>query len=311
MILVSRQYQPSPKPAGPTRHEPVLLQEGGAALAPDRGGRFVDATLGGGGHAEALLTASSSVQLLAIDRDAQALERTKKRLQEFENRVQYIHAPFSAIQSVLPQDWEQGVDGILADFGLSSDQIEDRERGFSFQVDGPLDMRMDASQQKTSAAVLLANASEDELETWLREYGEERFSRRIANAIVKQRRFGPLLRTSQLADLVSRTVARGRQGIHPATRTFQALRIAVNKELDEIDAFLSAAPSLLVADGRLAVISFHSLEDRRSKFALRNEVRSAEFSDLLPGGVVASREEQHRNSRSRSARLRAIRRGKG
>ena len=308
MILVSRQYQPSPKPVGPTRHEPVLLPEVVDALAPQRGGRFVDATLGGGGHAEALLKASSAVQLLAIDRDANALERTKKRLAEFSDRVEYVHAPFSAIESVLPEAWRQGVDGILADFGLSSDQIEDRERGFSFQVDGPLDMRMDATMQKTSAAVLLANASEDELETWLREFGEERYSRRIAHAIVKQRRFGPLLRTSQLSDLVSRTVARGRQGIHPATRTFQALRIAVNRELDEIDAFLSATPFLLAADGRLAVISFHSLEDRRSKFALRNQARNADFVDLLPGGVVASREEQRKNPRSRSARLRAIRR---
>jgi 16S rRNA (cytosine1402-N4)-methyltransferase len=159
----------------------------------------------------------------------------------------------------------------LADFGLSSDQIEDRERGFSFQVDGPLDMRMDATRQKLSAAKLLAESSEDQLEKWLREFGEERFSRRIAHAIVYQRRFGNLLRTSQLADLVERTIPRGRQGIHPATRTFQGIRIAVNRELDEISALLEAAPRILGAAGTLACMSFHSLEDRIVKRSFRNE----------------------------------------
>ena len=170
-----------------------------------------------------------------------------------------------------------------------------------------MDMRIDLRQTLTATDVVNTWPEED-LSRAILSFGEEHRARRIAHAIVKQRRFGPLLRTSQLSDLVSRTVARGRQGIHPATRTFQALRIAVNRELDEIDAFLSATPFLLAADGRLAVISFHSLEDRRSKFALRNQARNAEFVDLLPGGVVASREEQRKNPRSRSARLRAIRR---
>ena len=167
-------------------------------------------------------------------------------------------------------------------------------------------MRMDRRSQKTSAAVLLANAGEDQLEEWLREYGEERFSRRIAHAIVQARRVGPLLRTTQLADLIERTVPRGRRGIHPATRTFQALRIVVNRELDEIDAFLESAPRVLGPGGRLAVISFHSLEDRRAKLALRNEVRSGDYRDLLPRGVVPGPAEQRRNPRSRSARLRAV-----
>ncbi len=277
-----------------------------SALDPERGGKFIDATLGGGGHAEAMLQASPAVQLLALDRDSHALARTRKRLAVFGDRVHFVHAPFSAVGAHLPPGWVGEVDGILADLGLSSDQIEDPERGFSFQQDGPLDMRMDASAQKTSAAVLLANASEDEIDRWLREYGEERWSRRIAHAIVQARRMGPLLRTSQLADLVERTVPRGRHGIHPATRTFQGIRIAVNRELDEIQAFLECAPRLLAADGRLAMISFHSLEDRCLKRAFRNEARSADFEDLLPGGVTAARSEVRRNPRARSARLRAI-----
>ena len=200
------------------------------------------------------------------------------------------------------------VAGLLADLGVSSDQLDDRHRGFSFQQDGPLDMRMDRSAQKTSAAVLLAHASEDEVEEWLREYGEERFSRRLAHAIVHQRRFGPLLRTSQLAELVARTIPRGRAGIHPATRTFQALRIAVNRELNELESLLDQAPALLAPGGRLALISFHSLEDRRVKEAIRAEVQGGRCEDLLPGGIRASDDESRTNPRSRSARLRAMQR---
>jgi len=276
------------------------------ALAPERGGVFVDATVGGGGHAEALLRASDDVRLIAIDRDSSALERSKKRLAEFGERVEYVHAPFSALEGVVPAEHRGNIAGILADFGVSSDQLDEPERGFSFQHDGPLDMRMDSRAQKNSAAVLLANAGEDQLEEWFRDYGEERFSRRIAHAIVQARRIGPLLRTSQLSDLIERTVPRGRRGIHPATRVFQALRIVVNRELDEIDVFLEAAPRLLAPGGRLAVISFHSLEDRRSKQSLRNDVRSGDYLDLLAGGVKASAQEQRKNPRSRSARLRAI-----
>lgn len=306
MILLCRDFETPRRPVGPTSHQPVLLDEVIEALQPERGGWFVDATVGGGGHAEALLEAGPDVRLIAIDRDSRALARSQERLARFGDRVQFIHAPFSALEGVLPEEARGRVAGILADFGVSSDQLDEPEAGFSFLHDGPLDMRMDRRSQKTSAAVLLANAGEDQLEEWFREYGEERFARRIAHAIVQARRIGPLLRTTQLADLIERSVPRGRRGIHPATRVFQALRIVVNRELDEIDAFLESAPHMLGPEGRLAVISFHSLEDRRAKLALRNEVRSSEFRDLLPRGIAPSPSEQRRNPRSRSARLRAI-----
>ena len=309
MILLCRQMADPRGPIEPTVHVPVLMEAVLQALAPERGGFFVDATAGGGGHAEALLEASPDVQLLAVDRDAKAVARCRERLERFGDRVHFAHAPFSALPGLVAEVHAGKVDGILADFGLSSDQLADRDRGFSFQQDGPLDMRMDRSAQKTSAAALLAEASEDELETWLREYGEERFSRRIAHAIVKQRRFGPLLRTSQLAELVLRSLPRGRpSAIHPATRVFQALRIAVNRELAEIDVLLSSGPELLAPDGRLACISFHSLEDRLVKVAVRDETRSGAFEDLLPRGVIPDPGEIRRNPRARSARLRALRR---
>ena len=306
MILLCRDFETPRKPVGPTSHQPVLLDEVIEALQPERGGWFVDATVGGGGHAEALLEAGPDVRLIAIDRDSRALARSQVRLARFGDRVQFIHAPFSALEGVLPEEARGRIAGILADFGVSSDQLDEPEAGFSFLHDGPLDMRMDRRSQKTSAAVLLANTSEDQLEEWFRDFGEERFARRIAHAIVQARRIGPLLRTSQLADLIERSVPRGRRGIHPATRVFQALRIVVNRELDEIDAFLESAPQMLGPEGRLAVISFHSLEDRRAKLALRNEVRCSEYRDLLPRGIAPSPSEQRRNPRSRSARLRAI-----
>ena len=308
MILVSRHLEPPEASPEPTRHEPVLLQEVVQCLAPERGGLFVDATVGGGGHAEALLEAGPGIRLLALDRDAQAITRSRERLARFGERVEFVHAPFSALGSLLGAGGRGQVAGILADIGVSSDQLDDRHRGFSFQQDGPLDMRMDRTMQKTSAAVLLANASEDDIEEWLREYGEERYSRRLAHAIVQQRRYGPLLRTSQLADLVERTVPRGRAPIHPATRTFQALRIVVNRELDELDALLDQAPACLEVAGRMAVISFHSLEDRRVKEVFRAEAQSGRCADLLPGGVRPSHAEVRANPRSRSARLRAIQR---
>lgn len=306
MILVCRHLDSPRGDLMPSRHKPVLMEEVLEALQPARGGFFVDATCGGGGHAHAVLSAHPDNRLLAIDRDAQALERAKERLAEFGDRVSFAHAPFSAIVSLVEAVHSGKVDGILADFGVSSDQIDDRERGFSFQQDGPLDMRMDRTLQKTSAARLLADSSEDDIERWLREYGEERFARRIAHAIVKQRRFGPLLRTSQLADLVARTIPSQRSGHHVATRTFQGIRIAVNRELDEIDAFLSVAPRLLAVGGRLAVISFHSLEDRAAKVALRNEARGGQFKNLIPRGATANQSEIRSNPRARSARLRAI-----
>jgi len=308
VILVSRDLCRSTGPLGPSRHEPVMVEEILQSLQPERGGCFVDATVGGGGHSLRLLEASPQVRLLAVDRDADALERARDRLAAHADRVEFVHAPFSSLDNFVPEAWRGNVSGIIADFGVSSDQLEDYDRGFSFLNDGPLDMRMDSRTQKTSAAVLLARASEDELEGWLREYGEERFARRIAHMLVEARRHGPLLRTSQLAELVARGVPRGRHSIHPATRTFQALRIVVNRELDEIEAFLRQAPRLLAADGRLATLSFHSLEERRAKQAMRNEVRSGQFEELVRGGQEPSAAEVRRNPRARSARLRVLRR---
>ena len=307
MILLCRQYSNNFSELMSTRHHPVLLNESVQALRAELGGIFVDATLGGGGHTEKILEAHADNIVIGIDRDAQAISRAKKRLAQYSDRVIYVHAPFSSIESVVREHTKGKVNGILADLGVSSDQIEDRERGFSFMQDGPLDMRMDSSTQKTSAASLLAEASEDEIEYWLREYGEERFARKIAHAIVKQRRFGQLLRTTQLADLVDRTISRGGAGgRHPATRTFQAFRIAVNRELDEASMLLECAPRLLAENGRLAVISFHSLEDRLVKNSFRNEARSADFVNLYKKGIKPGLDEVNSNIRSRSARLRVL-----
>ncbi len=287
-------------------HKPVLLQETIQFLNPSRGGRFVDCTVGGGGHSAALLEANPSLELLAIDRDSDALERSKERLAEFGERVSFAHAPFSSYSSLLPKGWHGHVDGVLADFGVSSDQIDDPDRGFSFMQDGPLDMRMDATKQKRSAAVLLQTASEDEIAKWLHEYGEESHSRRIAHAIVEERRKSSLLRTSQLADLVARVSKRGGRGIHPATRTFQAIRIAVNRELNEIEVLLRDVPQSLAPNGIFAAISFHSLEDRLVKNAFRNEARSAKFEIIGGKGMVPGIKEVRSNPRSRSARVRAL-----
>lgn len=306
MILLCRQYRKQLSELMSTRHLPVLLDESVKGLRAERGGVFVDATLGGGGHAEKILEAHPDNIVIGIDRDAQAIARTQKRLEAYGDRAIYVHAPFSSIESVVEQHANGKVDGILADLGVSSDQIEDRDRGFSFMQDGPLDMRMDATRQKASAASLLAEASEDEIESWLSTYGEERFARKIAHAIVKQRRFGQLLRTTQLADLVERTVSRGMGGHHPATRTFQAIRIAVNRELDEVSMLLECAPRLLVDGGRLAVISFHSLEDRLVKNSFRNEARSSDFVNVYKKGIVPCLDEVRSNTRSRSARLRVL-----
>jgi 16S rRNA (cytosine1402-N4)-methyltransferase len=306
VILLCRQYRNQHSQIMSTRHQPVMLSECVQALHAERGGVFVDATLGGGGHAEKILEANPENIVIGIDRDAQAIERTKKRLAEYGDRVIYVHAPFSSIESIVAEHAGGKVDGILADLGVSSDQIEDRDRGFSFMQDGPLDMRMDSTQQKASAALLLAEASEDEIENWLREYGEERFARKIANAIVVARRTVPLLRTLQLADLVERNTRRSKGKHHPATRTFQALRIAVNRELDEVKMLLEVAPSLLNEGGRLGVISFHSLEDGLVKNAIRNEARSDGFINVFKKGILPSAHEVHRNPRSRSARLRVL-----
>ncbi|MFN2186586.1 MAG: 16S rRNA (cytosine(1402)-N(4))-methyltransferase RsmH, partial [Anaerolineae bacterium] len=283
------------------------------------GGWYIDATLGAGGHAKGILLASRpDGRLLGLDADPDALLHASKVLEPFGDRVTLRVANFRQLGAVAGALDIREVDGILMDLGLSSRQLDEAERGFSFAQDGPLDMRMDRSRRE-SAADLVNTLSEAELSDILWQYGEERHSRRIARAIVAAR---PLVTTGQLADLVARTVGR-REKIHPATRTFQALRIAVNEELEALSEALPEARDLLRPGGRLAVIAFHSLEDRLVKEFYRQEARACICPPELPVCVCQhqatlrvltskpvrpSAEETVRNPRSRSARLRVAER---
>ncbi len=305
-----------------TPHRPVLLIETTALLAPERGGLFVDATLGLGGHSEAVLEASPETRVLGIDRDREALRLASERLARFGARFRAVHANFGDIARVLNEAGEREASGVLADLGVSSLQFDTPERGFSFRHDAPLDMRMDAGGREETAAELLERLPEEEIARVLYEYGEERRSRRIARWIVERRERGEAVRTTgELADLVSRAVGHKRgERIHPATRTFQALRIAVNRELEGLGEFVEAAVDLLQPQGRLAVISFHSLEDRIVKRALRRLAGYCECGARAPvctcgarraveiltrRPVVPGEQELEENPRARSAKLRA------
>lgn len=243
-------------------HESVLLDEVIEWLRPQDGGAFVDCTVGLGGHARAILAASPETTVIGIDRDGEALHLARERLANFEDRVELVHANFEDVTSILDRAAVTGARGILADLGVSSLQLERSERGFSFASDAPLDMRMDQSSNPT-ATELVNELPERELADLIFEYGEERGARRIARRIARERERQRITTTKQLADIVVRTLnIRGRWRIHPATRTFQALRIAVNGELTALEHFIPAAISKLARGGRLAIISFHSLEDR-------------------------------------------------
>lgn len=299
----------------PGGHVPVLYEEVLAWLRPRSGGWYVDATLGAGGHAKGILIASQpDGRLVGLDADPGALLFASKVLEPFGDRVLLQSANFRQLGAVIGTLGIGEVDGILMDLGLSSRQLDNAERGFSFSQDGPLDMRMDRERGQ-SAADLVNHLSEADLSNLLWRYGEERKSRRIARAIVAER---PLATTGQLADLVARTIGR-REKIHPATRTFQALRIAVNEELDALSQALPQARDLLRPGGRLAVIAFHSLEDRLVKHFYRQEARDCVCPPELPVcacqhqatlRVLTSKPlrptagEIARNPRSRSARLR-------
>jgi 16S rRNA (cytosine1402-N4)-methyltransferase len=290
-------------------HVPVLTAEVLAFLQPQRGGLFVDCTVGLGGHARALLEAGAT-RLLGLDRDMNALEAARVTLSPWADRVELIHADYRSLGEVLDQRGVQTIDGVLADLGVSSLQLDDPGRGFSFQRDAPLDMRMDTTRGAT-AADLVAGASEEDLAKAIYTYGEERFSRRIARAIVEARGEEPIVGTARLAAVVRRAVPyRGHARIDPATRTFQALRIWVNRELESLDRFLETAVRRLKAGARLVVISFHSLEDRIVKHTLRALAESAEATVkiLTKKPVVPNEDEIHRNPRSRSAKLRAAER---
>jgi 16S rRNA (cytosine1402-N4)-methyltransferase len=283
---------------------PVLVDAVLRWLEPRPGGVYVDATVGGGGHAERILEASAPTgRLVGIDRDPHALEAARKRLSRFAGRVQLVHGNFADLQALLKELAVPVADGVLFDLGLSGLQLQRPERGFSFQVEGPLDMRMDPTQPQT-AADLVNRLSEQELADLLRRYGEEPFARRIARSIVRRR---PLRTTTDLVEAVQAAVPRSRwpRRTHVATRTFQALRIATNRELEALQAALAQVPEVLRPGGRVVVIAFHSLEDRLVKQAFRADPR---LRPLLRKPVRPTPEEVFANPRARSARLRAAER---
>jgi 16S rRNA (cytosine1402-N4)-methyltransferase len=306
------------------QHLPVMVAETLGWLEPRRGGLFVDATLGLGGHAEALLESSPDVRLVGIDRDPEALERAGRRLERFGPRVRLVHANFhdfaTALAGLGVPD-EGGIAGVLADLGVSSLQLETAGRGFSFRLDGPLDMRMGMSD--VTAADLVNETSEGELERIIREYGEEWQARRIARAIARARTEKPIETTGELQRIIAQAKgprAAREERIDPATRVFQALRIEVNQELAGLERFIQEAVDLLETGGRLVVISYHSLEDRIVKNSLRDLARGeidqvtgrshseSQLIDVLTRKPQRPTEaEVEINPRSRSARLRAAR----
>lgn len=315
-------------------HRPVMPDEALAHLDAARGGLFIDATLGLGGHSELILRAAPHNRVIGFDRDAEAVALAKERLSAYGERFVAIHTDYRRIKEVLQAKGIELVAGILTDLGVSSLQFDTPERGFSFRfgeraagaptssADYPLDMRMDRSQAVT-AADLVNTLSERELADIIFEYGEERAARRIARLIVATRAKWPISTTAQLTDLVIKAVhQKGHWRIHPATRTFQALRIAVNRELDELDKFVADAVDVLAPDGRLVVITFHSLEDRLIKQAFRFQSGQCQCPSSQPVcqcGAVArvailtrkalqpSAAETSANPRARSAKLRACR----
>jgi 16S rRNA (cytosine1402-N4)-methyltransferase len=308
-------------------HEPVLVAESLELLAPGRGGWFVDCTLGLGGHAEILLEASPTVRLLGIDRDLAALERARRRLARFAGRVHLVAANFHQIGRLLA-GIPGKLAGVFADLGVSSMQLDVAQRGFSFRFEGPLDMRMGPGG--LTAADILNRYPEAELEKIFRDYGEERQARRIARAVVRARSERPLSTTGDLKAVIDQVKGQGRPAgygrrregrVDPATRVFQALRIEVNQELAGLEEAISSAIRLLERDGRLVVISYHSLEDRIVKHTLR-ELAQGEVDPVTGRPLAESRlievltrkpirpsaQEEAANPRSRSARLRAARR---
>ena len=292
----------------PGAHEPVMVAEVLELLQPSRGGLFVDCTTGLGGHSRALLDAGAT-RLIGLDRDLAALAIARDTLAPFGDRVELVHADYRELDRVLDERGVERTGGILADLGVSSMQFDAEGRGFSFRRDEPLDMRMDQSRGP-SVADLLRDVEETALADVIYQFGEERASRRVARAIVLARRESPIETTGRLAAIVRRAVPhKGHQRIDPATRTFQALRIWVNRELDGLDTFLALAARRLLANARLAVITFHSLEDRIVKHTFRAMEKAGEGLRILTKRpLVPADDEVTRNPRARSAKLRAIER---
>ena len=275
-------------------HESVLPQEIIESLNLQAGGHYLDATLGGGGHSNLILASHEQIKLTAIDRDENAINHSRQRLEKYHDRITFWRGNFA---DYLP--FTQRFDGIIADLGVSSPQLDHAQRGFSFRLEGDLDMRMDTSQDLT-AADIVNYWREKDIADLIYLYGEERMSRRIAKAIVNKRPFSTTIALAEtIASCVPGKYRHGR--IHPATRTFQALRIRVNQELESLEKFIQVAPSWLKPEGKIAIISFHSLEDR----IVKHKFKGHELLKVITKKpIIPSREEQKINPRSRSAKLR-------
>ncbi len=304
------------------RHIPVLLKEALDFLQCKSGGIYVDCTLGAGGHAEEILKGSAPDGILiGMDQDENILKIAQERLREYKERVRLVHGNFSDIKEIVKSEGVEMVDGILFDLGVSSYQLDDKERGFSFMYDAPLDMRMN-KKAKTTAADIVNSASEKELSEIIFKYGEERFAKRIAAFIVRERERKPITTTLQISDIIMKAIpARFHaQKIHPATRTFQALRIAVNRELEILEKSLLDAVDILKPKGRMCVISFHSLEDRIVKRTFQRLEKGCICPPRIPvcqcgirpsikiitrRPITSGDEEIQMNPRARSAKLRA------
>jgi 16S rRNA (cytosine1402-N4)-methyltransferase len=315
----------APSPSAPITdpdHIPVLLSEVVGGLTPKDGGLYVDGTFGAGGYTVALLNAAKCT-VWAIDRDPEALDRGKTLAESFPGRLHLLHGRFGDLAELLLEQGVKTVDGLALDLGISSMQVDDRSRGFSFLRDGPLDMRMEKSGM--SAADAVNTLPESELCDIIRQYGEERHARRVAHAIVRARKTRPFSRTIHLADTIRAEVRRSQDGIDPATRTFQALRIFINDELGELERGLTGAERLLAEKGRLAVVSFHSLEDRIVKTFIRERSgrtpnpsrhrpapddsrKTTTFRTVNTRAITPTKREIRDNPRARSARLRVAER---
>ena len=304
-------------------HASVLAREVIESIRPSPGKRYLDGTIGGGGHSEQILVASQpDGNVLGLDRDEEAIQAACERLDRFDGRLIMRQAGFADARDILAQLGWGGVDGVILDLGVSSHQVDTAERGFSFRSGGPLDMRMDRRQTLTAAAIV-NRAEAGELERIFRQYGEEPNARRIARAIVGERQRRPIQTTQELATIVQTAARGGRREHHPATQTFQALRIAVNQELPELERFLETGYEILQPQARLAVISFHSLEDRIVKASFRKWSRSClcppralrcvcgwsqKVKLITKKPVVPSAEEIRANPRARSAKMRVVER---
>jgi 16S rRNA (cytosine1402-N4)-methyltransferase len=289
-------------------HVPVMAVEVVELLSAPSPLAIVDVTLGTGGHASAMLEASPNARLLGIDQDAAAIVHAREVLAKYEDRITLVQANFAEVSPVMREAGFAHADAILADLGMSSFALDDAARGFSFRLDGPLDMRMD-QRAALSAYDLVNEEPEAELARIFREYGEERMPGRIARTIVEARRRRRIETTGELRALVERAIGPHRRGgIHPATRTFQALRIAVNREIESLEKFLHDTPAMLAPGGRLAVIAYHSLEDRAVKERFRELGRGDDYNNLTTKVIKPAQREVVENPRARSAKLRCLER---